>query len=147
MEEATDELVRLNLKYGISYVDSDAPAGTVTFQSIEQMKEVKEGTTVNLQVSNGPRDEKNPASEDDEPFFKDPTVIRIPMPGGSGTVTVQLRLDGEVVDEFQVELVTISDEGLPIAPAGEGVQLIEVYIDGKLWHQMNYNFDTGEQVD
>ena len=51
LEEVTAELDRLKLNYGISYVDSDAPEGTVTFQSIEQMKEVKEGTTINLQVS------------------------------------------------------------------------------------------------
>ena len=145
LDEATGELDGLNLKYGISYVDSDAPAGTVTFQSVEQMKEVKEGTTINLQISNGPKEEKEP--EENENFFKDPTVIRIPMPAGSGSVTVQLRLDGVVVDEFPVELITISEEGLPIAPPGEGIQEIEVYIDGKLWHRMTYNFDTGEQVD
>jgi len=145
LDEATDELDRLKLKYGVNYVDSDAPAGTVTFQSVEQMKEVKEGTTINLQISNGPKEDKLP--EENESFFKDPTVIRIPMPAGSGSVTVQLRLDGDVVDEFPVELITISEEGLPIAPPGKGIQEIEVYIDGTLWHRMTYNFDTGEQVD
>ena len=146
LENATAELDELGLKYGISYVDSDSPEGTVTFQSIEQMKEVKAGTTINLQVSNGPKEEE-PGQNEEEKFFKDPTVIRIPMPNSTASVTVQLRLDGEVVDEFPLELVTVSEEGLPIAPPGEGIQEIEVYLDGKLWHRMTYNFDTGEQVD
>ena len=56
LSEATAELDLLKLKYGISYVDAEEAEGTVVFQSIKQMEQVKAGTTINLQVSNGPKE-------------------------------------------------------------------------------------------
>jgi len=52
--EATAIIEDLGLKVGnIKYVESDLPAGTVTFQSVDQDKEVKEGTAINLHVAEG----------------------------------------------------------------------------------------------
>ena len=73
------------------------------------------------------------------------------MPKGSETVDVLILLDDDprqVLDEIlQLDLVTLTENGLPIAPDADGVHEIVVYINGKFWHRMTYNFDTGEQVD
>ena len=53
-DEALATIERENLGKGnVKHVDSDLPKGTVTFQSIEQGEQVKEGTVINLQVSLG----------------------------------------------------------------------------------------------
>ncbi len=148
-DEAIRKLEELKLKYGVHYVDDNAAKGTVVFQSIQQLEEVKEGTTVNIQVSNGPKE--NDKDDEEEPgstFFGDPSVIYIPMPESSGneTIVVSILLDGEVYEEMSVELVTVSERGLPIAPNVEGIHTITVMINGKEYLEMNYNFDTGEQV-
>lgn len=153
IEAATTELDELNLKYGISYVDSDTAEGTVIFQSIKQMEKVKEGTTINLQVSNGPRGkhdkEETPGKDKDSVLFKkDPKVIMIPMPTSDSNQTIQvtIKIDDVVIQDSPVELITISDKGLPIAPDVDGIHDIDVYIDGVLWYSMTYDFDTGEQL-
>ena len=57
-----------------------------------------------------------------------------------------------------MNLITASDRGLPYAPLGvSGTKVIRVYldnvVDGKVntanepWWQMQFNFDTGEQVE
>ena len=54
VEEALALLDELELGKGnIKYVENELPKGTVTFQSIKQGTEVKEGTVINLQVSQG----------------------------------------------------------------------------------------------
>ena len=56
-------------------------------------------------------------------------------------------IDDELEEEpFLLELVTVTDDGLPIAPDVEGIHELTVYIDGKLWYKMTYDFDTGEQL-
>lgn len=153
IDAATAELDELKLKYGISYVDSDTAEGTVIFQSIKQMEKVKEGTTINLQVSNGPttpkENEENPEDGRDPILSqKDPKVIMIPMPKSDRNQTIQVtvKIDDVVIQDSPVELITISDKGLPIAPDINGVHDIDVYIDGVLWYSMTYDFDTGEQL-
>lgn len=152
VDEAILQLDELNLKHVVRYVDNDSAQGTVVFQSILQMQSVREGTTINLQVSNGPKqeDENTSGIEDEEEpsVFKDPNVIYIPMPESDGneTLIVSILLDGEVYEEMSVELVTISDRGLPIAPNVSGIHTVTVLINGTKYLEMKYNFDTGEQV-
>ena len=79
--------------------------------------------------------------------MSDPKVIWLPMPQGTGTVEVTIMIDDELEEEpFLLELVTVTEDGLPIAPDVQGVHELTVYIDGKLWHKMTYDFDTGEQL-
>ena len=162
-ENAKEKLDSLNLKYGITRVYADEAEGTVVFQSIKQQEMVKEGTTINLQISKGPKDDEDEKDPDetekkDESLFSDPTVIMIPLPQGSGTVEVTILLDGELLEQIPMELVTASEKGLPIAPKGvSGIHLIEVYLDDTIdekydtsnepWQSFYYNFDTGEQVE
>ena len=57
VEEAIAAIDELELGKGnIKYVDSNLPAGTVTFQSIDQGEQVKKGTIINLQVAKGPEE-------------------------------------------------------------------------------------------
>lgn len=54
VDEALQKLDELKLGKGnIKYVENELPKGTVTFQSIKQGTAVKEGTIINLQVSQG----------------------------------------------------------------------------------------------
>ena len=150
VDDAKASLDALGLKCGISYVDADETKGTVVFQSIKQMEQVKPGTTINLQVSNGPKDKDDPSISEQNPSdfpMSDPKVIWLPMPQGTGTVEVTIMIDDELEEEpFLLELVTVTEDGLPIAPDVQGVHELTVYIDGKLWHKMTYDFDTGEQL-
>lgn len=150
VEEAKSALLERNLKFGISYVDAQEAEGTVIFQSIKQMEQVKEGTTINLQVSNGPKDtdeeEEETTTEDTAPS-PGPKIIWLPMPEGEGTVEVVVMIDDEIHDEFLVELVTVSENGIPIAPDVQGIRDVDVYIDDELWYSMKYDFDAGEQVE
>ena len=150
VEEAKDRLTSLNLKFGISYVDADEAEGTVIFQSKAQMVQVKEGSTINLQISNGPKageDTDNDVTTSENVNSSVPKIIWLPMPAGDGSVNVVVMIDDEVNDEFQVELVTVSENGVPIAPDIDGVHDLDVYVDGKLWHSIRYDFDAGEQVE
>ena len=166
IDAAIDKLDSLNLLYGVSYVFAEEAEGTVIFQSIKQQDVVKEGTTINLQVSKGPRkeeEEEEPEQEEEtedsnDPVFSDPVVIWIPLPEGSGTVEISIFLDDELDTQLEMNLITASDRGLPYAPLGvSGTKVIRVYldnvVDGKVntanepWWQMQFNFDTGEQVE
>lgn len=150
LEAATKELDELKLKYGVSYVDSDTAEGTVIFQSIKQMEKVKEGTTINLQVSNGKREKEDTPETNQDSILahKEPKIIMIPMPKSDKNQTIQvtIKIDDVTIQDSPIELITISESGLPIAPDVSGIHDIDVYIDGVLWYSMTYDFDTGEQL-
>ncbi len=94
IQDALNSLTALGLSNGaIRYVDSDLPAGTVTYQSIEQGQEVKAGTVINLQVSLGPE-------EDPDPQVPDPQV---PEEGETGNPQVP-----EVPEDDNAKLVTVN---------------------------------------
>ena len=57
-----------------------------------------------------------------------------------------VMVDEKVIDEINVELGTVSEGGLPIAPDIQGVHELSVYIDKKFCYSITYDFDTGEQV-
>ena len=61
VEAALQEITEAGLAKGpCTYRDDDAPKGTVIYQSIEPGESVKEGTVINLQVSNGPVQAEQP---------------------------------------------------------------------------------------
>lgn len=61
IEQALDEIDAAGLGRGsVLAVDSDAPAGTVTFQSIDAGEKVKKSQILNLQVSRGPAEAQMP---------------------------------------------------------------------------------------
>lgn len=150
IEEAKKKLDSLDLKYNIGYYDSKEPKGTVIFQSVKQMEMVRSGTTINLQVSNGPEEEIDDpqTSETDTPDEHTKKVIWIPFQpvDENESVVITVKVDDVVVDEFPLETSTISSHGLPIAPDVNGIHSVDVYIDGVLYYSLTYNFDTGEQL-
>ena len=150
---AIEKLDEVNLEYDITYVDSDEPEGTVLFQSIQQDEMVKEGTTINLQISMGssePEEEETPDPTDveitDFPGMPKTRVINIALPSLDTLMTVSVFMDGKQQDKFDVDPATVTNNQIPIALDGVGVRQITVYINGALWNSMSYDFDTGEVV-
>lgn len=145
---AVEKLTEANLDHDITYVDSDEPKGTVIFQSIQQDEMVKEGTTINLQISNGPTDPE----EEDDPLNGETTgfpgmpitrVINIFLPDMDDIMIVSVFMDGVRQDEFEVDPATVANHQIPIALDGTGVHQIDVLIDGALWDTISYDFDAG----
>ncbi len=146
---AVEKLAEAKLDHDIARVDSDEPKGTVIFQSIQQDEMVKEGTTINLQISNGPTDaEDDPLNGDVTGFPGMPKtrVINIILPDMEDVMMVSVFMDGIKQDEFEVDPATVTNHQIPIALDGVGIHLIEVLIDNTPWSTMSYDFDAGEIV-
>jgi len=150
---AIEKLEERNLFYDITYVDSDDPEGTVIYQSIKQGEQVKAGTTVNLQISNGPKEEPEDTNpEEQDPEDEDPNVTILPqrrlidiyLPSSTETMLVTVLMDGTLVETFPIDPVTVVNNTVQIAISGVGVHQIDVLIDGIAWNMFSYDFDTGE---
>ncbi len=155
-QRAIENLVEHFLKYNITYIPSDEPKGTVIYQSIKQGEEVKAGTTVNLQVSDGPAnpEEQDPDPEEDPPAEEDPLnsvlpkqrLIDLYLPDLDQDMTVTVLVDGVEEDTFDVDPITVVGSKVQIAITRKGVHEIEVLIDGVSWNIFSYDFDTGAVV-
>ncbi len=148
---AIEKLEEVKLLYDITNVDSEEAKDTVVFQSIAQGEMIKEGTTVNLQVSNGPDhlvedDPLNGEGPMDFPNRPITRIINIPLPDISEVMIVSVFMDGVKQDEFEVDPVTVTNYQVQIALDGTDVHQIDILIDGVLWHSMFYDFDAGEVV-
>ena len=154
-QRAIEKLDERGLLHEVTYVDSDEAKGTVIYQSIKQGEDVKEGTTVNLQVSNGPKED--PADDDpltgedteglpEFPFQHQTRLIDIYLPPLEQTMMVTVLMDGVNLDTFPADPVTIVDNTVQIAATSSGIHQIEVLIDGILWNSFSYDFDTGVVV-
>lgn len=152
-QRAIEKLVEQFLKYNITYITSEEPKGTVIYQSIKQGEQVKAGTTVNLQVSEGPADpdEQEPDSEEDPPAEDDPLnslfpkqrLIDLYLPDLDTDMTVTVLVDGVEEDTFIVDPITVVGSKVQIAITQKGVHEIEVLIDGASWNIFYYDFDIG----
>ena len=157
-EKAVEKLEERGLLYEITEVDSEEAKDTVTFQSIEQGQEVKEGTTINIQVSKGPEDpldseDDNENNEDDEPDvtipgFPQTRLITIKLPeGATETMEITVKMDGVVQDSWTIDPETVNAQNeTSIYLSGMGVHRIDVYINGIIMSTMNYDFDTGTEA-
>ena len=156
-QRAIEKLGERFLSFAVTYIDSDEPKGTVIYQSIKQGEQVKAGTTVNLQVSNGPSEPGNPedpAPEDKPPVEEDPLYSLIPkqhlidlyLPAMDQVMNVTVLVDGEIEDSFPVDPITIVDNKVQIAITRSGVHEIEVLIDDISWNIFSYDFEAGAVV-
>ena len=157
-EQAIEKLESRNLQYEITRVDSDEALDTVVFQSIKQGEEVKEGTTVNLQVSNGPEKDPLDPDEDEEdeentegnepPQMLQDRLISIKLPSGlTEEVEITVKMDDVTMDSWTLDPETLNDQNeTSIMLSGVGIHRIDVYIDGLLYYTMDYDFDTGEEL-
>ena len=67
-QDAVDMLYSRNLEVSVSYVENDADAGLVFYQSIKSGNQVPEGTVVSIKVSLGRAEEPSPSpSEEPSP--------------------------------------------------------------------------------
>jgi len=146
MEEvAVAWLNEKNLLYDIAYVSGTEIKGTVLFQSVKQGEEIREQSTVNLQVSEGP-DTTQVSPDNTSPIER---LIWLPMPEGDYVVRVVVEVDGAAVPDmssFMVDLSTLENGKCPISLTYAGIHKIEVYIGGSIWHTMIYDFNAGEIV-
>lgn len=154
-EQAIEKLESRNLKYEITRLDREEALGTVVFQSIKQGEEVKEGTTVNLQVSNGPEKDPLDPDEDDEntegnepPQMLQDRLIYIKLPSGlTEELEITVKMDDVTIDSWTLDPETLNDQNeTSIMLSGVGVHRIDVYIDGLLYYTMDYDFNTGEEL-
>jgi len=150
---AIEKLKERNLLFDITYVDSDEPKGTIIFQSIKQGEEVKEQTTVNLQVSNGPKDEEVPEDPGEVdpnlpefPFANNTRLIDIYLPPIDRQMMVTVLMDGIVLDSFLADPVTIVDNTVQVAATSNGIHQFDILIDDMLWNSFSYDFDSGVVV-
>lgn len=146
IDEASAWIDEQELTYTTSYVTSAEPLGTVLSQNIADGTSVKQKTSITLQISDGSLTQKQ---DGDLLSLPQDRLIRIPMPDDTGAVIVTVKVDDEipeVLPPFEVELGTLVNASCPIALRNVGVHTIDVYIDGLLWHSMEYDFDTGEIV-
>jgi len=135
----------MKLFYSIKRIDSDEPSGTVLYQSVKQTTEVTEGLTVNLHVSNGPKDDA--PKEESEETVTDEHIIWIPAPAGNRTVELRVMIDAARVILEDLDLGKLSEEGIPLELNAQGIHTVEVFINDELWHSMTYDFDAGVQVE
>lgn len=161
VETAIKTLDKYGLNYKLTYVDSDEPEGTVIDQSIAQGEQVKEGTTIELQISNGPQEEKDPDEEEEEenggngedeenwPSLPTSHVVKIPVPEvDTDSVVISYKVDGVLIETLNpLELETVKDGVVPITLSGQGVHQVDIYADGVLYYSMMFDFDTGEVVE
>ena len=165
-ERAKEKLESRGLQYELTNVDSDKAKGTVVYQSIDQGEMVKEGTTVNLQISNGPEEdseeddpdkEKDPDEEDPEkedsnkedqtvkPTSPVTRIIDIHLPEDSDSVmTISVYMDGVPQDTFEVNPVVVVDNKVQMVLEGVGIHQIDVYVNNVFSYSMSYDFDKGE---
>ncbi len=119
IEQALEQIDAVGLRRGnVLSVDSDAPEGTVIFQSSEPDSKVKKDTIINLQVSRGPEEAETP------------TILR---QSGDQTAqqgdTVQLFVDAEVSDggtltyAWYVSRTGSTDDGELFVRSGDNAEI------------------------
>ena len=146
-ERAIEKLNERSLYFELTYVESEKPAGTVVYQSIQQGEEVKRGTTINLQIAREADETEDEADETEPPI--NPSVLQtrlvdIHLPAVDEVMNVAVYMDGNWQDTFDVDPVTIVDNKCQMVLKGVGVHQIDVMIDGALSYSFSYDFDTGE---
>ena len=100
----------------IEMVDSEKPAGTILWQSIEGATEATEGDTIKFQVSSGQAPSQS-------------RIITVLLPqDGRESVTVWVTVDGE--EQFN-QNVSCSQSSISVSLTGYGTQHVEIYIDGE----------------
>lgn len=137
----------------ISNVPNEAPEGTVIYQSLAADQQVKEGTTINLQVSSGPEPEVSPSESPEVSPSESPEVspsapveyetqvkeVEIPIPDGGGEAMMLVMLDGY---EVIWEIVEKNGQTIKKSITGRGVQKMDVYFDGILEYYKDVDFTS-----
>ena len=161
IEEALKALEKAELEQGpLNYDNDELPEGTVIFQSIEQDREVRKGTIINLVVSLGPEEDPDspddPDSDDDnpdDPGPQDPSddepvvpsqstaTVTVRLPTDRDTTVMTVRVDG--VPQGEPVEVDTSRGSIEIQVTGTGNQTVDIYFDGVLSESVPVQFGDG----
>ena len=144
-----------NVKY-TDYVDSDLPADSVVYQSVDAEKEIPIDTQIVLQLSNGPTepsteetvpDETVPDTTDPEETVPDTTTPELvtkterfgALDGATEPYLFQLLLDGTVIYSRTVQPDEVYIE---VELSGTGTVTYEIIMDGTDFGTYSVNFTT-----
>ena len=75
-------------------------------------------------------------------------MVKIPVPTEGDVIEITIRVDGELDQTLPpLDLETVVNNEIPITLEGQGIHLVDIYVDDILWYSMIFNFDTGEVVE
>ena len=158
-DQIQSQLDSLGLKLGKveRYHNDEYAEGRVYWQSIEERKEVEQGTTIDFWVSLGPEEpeptpsEEEPVSEPPEPSEDQPAVEPtqdVSVPTSTQTISVDLsRYTGTVNVRIVVGDVTHFDGAVEASTGtlsrqitGSGQQMVYIYINNELDRSYSLTF-------
>ena len=140
LAKSTIEMYKLGTGKFDPQHDDTVPEGRVISQYPLAETEVTEGTEVNLIISLGPNDTKPPAVDPPAPPADGVTKdVDIPLHGYSGTVTIQLLMDGVQVASKTEDANLNESTTIPVT--GTGTKVITYYINGVSAGFRTVNFD------
>lgn len=120
--------------------DDEVEEGKVISQYPLEKTEVTEGTEVNLVISKGPDPATKPPETADPPASEGATkTVNVPLHGYSGTVTIQLLMDGVQVG-YKTEDANMN-ESTSFEVTGTGMKILSYYINGVNAGTIPVNFD------
>jgi serine/threonine-protein kinase len=137
-EKAENDIRTMNLEVGdvIPVYDDEVEAGKVVSQFPLAGTEVEQGTSVNLQISQGPDPSTQP-----QPPSEVINTVSIPLPDTGEEVRLTVMVDGAVVwnEMYDTDMELAADVELT-ATAGT-TKNITYYYDGVLANSFSHTFE------
>ena len=127
LEEAENELKKLNIRYNVTERADEAPKDTVIEQSPKPYEAMEPGTVVNLVISSGPAQPKRIVIEP------------ILLPSEPSEITVKVVVSDDLGDKRTVYFEKHSPEDSPLSIPVEGVgnMEVEVWLNDMLYFKGN----------
>ena len=146
MDEGTAKatLANANLKTNITYENDDTHEnGKVISQSIEQNKEVKVGTTIELKINKIEKKEKTVTLKFKVPGTATPSTNTTNTTGTTNKVAVQIIVNNRIVADYSKD----KGENVEFSLKGTGSQDVKIKIDGTTRLTRTFNIeDVSESV-
>lgn len=146
MDEGTAKatLANANLKTTITYENDDTHEnGKVISQSIEQNKEVKVGTTIELKINKIEKKEKTVTLKFKVPGTATPSTNTTNTTGTTNKVAVQIIVNNRIVADYSKD----KGENVEFSLKGTGSQDVKIKIDGTTRLTRTFNIeDVSESV-
>ena len=146
MDEGTAKatLANANLKTNITYENDDTHEnGKVISQSIEQNKEVKVGTTIELKINKIEKKEKTVTLKFKVPGTSSATTNTTNTTATANKVAVQIIVNNRIVADYSKD----KGENVEFSLKGTGSQDVKIKIDGTTRLTRTFNIeDVSESV-
>ena len=170
LSEAITALTAAKLDYKKNFVDSEEDKNTVVHQSLKAGEEVPEGTVIELDISNGPKEEDKPKEPDEEkpegnkpdetpdtPAQTDPEPTPDENQGGAAdqmstkvhTITVDEHTEPVTVDVIcasngevcgETQELAPGENSIDIALTGSGSVTYNVYVNSSFYTSFTIDF-------